>query len=68
MASTVSSLSPGDVAGIADPIAALLDAPELRHRMGAAGRRTVESDYDVNVAAERLEGIFLSQQTVGAAS
>ncbi len=59
---------PGDVAGIETQIATLLDSPELRQQMGAAARRTVESDYDVNAAAERLEGIFLSQQTVGAAS
>ena len=26
--------------------------------MGAAARRTVESDYDVNAAAEQLEGDF----------
>jgi glycosyltransferase involved in cell wall biosynthesis len=60
--------APGDVAGIERHIATLLDSPELRQQMGVAARRTVESDYDVNAAAERLEGIFLSQQTVSAAS
>lgn len=58
--------APGDVASIENEITTLLDAPELRQRMGAAARRTVESGYDVNVAAEQLHEIFLSQQTVGA--
>ena len=60
--------APGDVAGIENQIATLLDAPELRQQMGVAARRTVESGYDVNVAAEQLHKIFLSQQTVGAPS
>ena len=60
--------APGDVAGIEERIATLLDSPELRRQMGDAARRTVESGYDVNVAAEQLEEIFLSEQTVSAAS
>ena len=60
--------APGDVAGIESQIASLLDSPDLREQMGIAARRTVESSYDVNVAAEQLEKIFLSPQTVGAAT
>ena len=59
--------APGDVADIETQIATLLDSPELRQQMGAAARRTVESDSSPTAAAERLEEIFLSQQTVGAA-
>jgi glycosyltransferase involved in cell wall biosynthesis len=60
--------APGDVAGIEKQIATLLDSPELRQQMGVAARRTVESDYDVNVAAEQLERIFLSKRTVSVTS
>ena len=61
--------APGDVASIENLIATLLDSPKLRQQMGVAARRTVESGYDVNMAAERLQRIFLSEkQTVSAAS
>ena len=61
--------APGDVASIENHIATLLDSPELRQQLGVAARRTVESGYDVNMAAERLQRIFLSEkQTVSAAS
>ena len=60
--------APGDVAGIEHHIATLLDAPKLRQQMGEAARRTVESGYDVNMAAEQLHEIFLSEQSVRAAS
>ena len=61
--------APGDVASIENHIATLLDSPKLRQQMGVAARRTVESGYDVNMAAERLQRIFLSEkQTVSAAS
>ena len=53
--------APGDVAGIEKHIATLLDSPELRQEMGVAARNTVESGYDVKVAAEQLERIFLSE-------
>lgn len=61
--------APGDVASIENHIATLLDSAKLRQQMGVAARRTVESGYDVNLAAERLMRIFLSEkQTVSAAS
>jgi glycosyltransferase involved in cell wall biosynthesis len=57
--------APGDVTGIENHIATLLDSPKLRQQMGVAARLTVESSYDVNMAAERLIRIFLSEkQTV----
>ena len=49
---------PEDVDGITRSIATVVADPELRHRLGAAGRRTVEADYDVNSAAARLEAIY----------
>lgn len=59
--------APGDVAGIESQIATLLDVPDRRRSLGAAARRTVESGYDVNVAAAELHSIFLPQSTsVGA--
>jgi glycosyltransferase involved in cell wall biosynthesis len=61
--------APGDVVSIENHIATLLDSAKLRQQMGVAARRTVESGYDVNMAAERLMRIFLSEkQTVSAAS
>ena len=49
---------PEDVGAIARAVEAVIADPDLRRRLGAAGRRTVESDYDVNSAAERLETIY----------
>lgn len=49
---------PENVAAIAGSIGKVLADPELRHRLGAAGRRAVEADYDVNVAAARLDAIY----------
>ena len=51
---------PEDVDAIARSVEAVITDPELRRRLGAAGRRTVESDYDVNSAAARLETIYSS--------
>ena len=60
--------APGDVAGIEKPDRfPARFTRTARSRWAVAARRTVESSYDVNVAAEQLEKIFLSPQTVGAA-
>ena len=48
----------GDVTGIADGLTRLLGDAELRRRLGAAGRRTVEADYDIDAAARRLLAIY----------
>lgn len=50
--------APGDVVDIATQISRLLERPQLRQELGAAARRTVEADYDVDAAAEQLEQIF----------
>jgi glycosyltransferase involved in cell wall biosynthesis len=39
-------------------IARLLHSPELRRRLGAAGRRSVEEQYSLTVMAERLADIL----------
>jgi glycosyltransferase involved in cell wall biosynthesis len=49
---------PEDIAAIARSIGAVIGDAELRTRLGAAGRRTVEAEYDVKVAAARLETIY----------
>lgn len=41
--------APGDAEALADRLTALLDNAPLRRRMGAAGRRIVEQEYDWNV-------------------
>ncbi len=45
--------SAGDGAGLARHLATLLDDAVLRSRMGAAGRRLVEQEYDWRVIVER---------------
>jgi glycosyltransferase involved in cell wall biosynthesis len=42
----------GDVAALADKLAALLAAPELAREMGARGRRRVESELSLERMAE----------------
>ena len=49
---------PEDVDAIVRSIGTVIADPELRSRLGAAGRRTVEADYDVKTAAARLETIY----------
>ncbi len=45
---------PTDAAAVAAALAALLDDPERRLRLGRAGRARVEADFDYAVLAERL--------------
>ncbi|MGH3459452.1 glycosyltransferase family 4 protein [Aeromicrobium sp.] len=52
--------APEDISSIAHSIGRLLDDPQLRTRLGAAGRSKVESDFDVETAARRLEAIYSS--------
>lgn len=54
--------TPGDVADIEAQLAAVLDSQAVRREMGAAARRTVEADYDVDAAAEELELIFFARR------
>jgi glycosyltransferase involved in cell wall biosynthesis len=50
----------GDSAALADAIARLIDDPALRARLGAAGRRLVETEYSGARVAERLEALYRS--------
>ena len=45
-------MTPGDVGELYDAIGALLDDPERRERMGAAGRRRVEELFSWRAVAE----------------
>jgi glycosyltransferase involved in cell wall biosynthesis len=50
--------APRDVSSIAAGVTRLLEDADLRRRLGAEARRTVEVDYDVDHAAATLAGIF----------
>lgn len=55
---------PRDSSALAEKILALLDNPELRHRMGAKGRALVEASYSIEKMLDRMEGVY--QSLVGA--
>jgi hypothetical protein len=46
----------------------LLDDPDVRSRMGAAGRRRVEESYSLKTHGKRLVGLLTALAPVGAAS
>jgi len=48
----------GDVAGLAEAAIALAGAPELRARMGAAGRERVTASFSMARMTRELEGIY----------
>jgi glycosyltransferase involved in cell wall biosynthesis len=48
-------VAPGDAAGLAAAACQLAADAELRNRLGAAGRRAAETDYDRRRIAERLD-------------
>lgn len=52
---------PSDDEAIAGCIARLMDDPELRQRMGQAGRAKVVEKYDLQRNVEKLAGIFLER-------
>ena len=55
--------SPGDAAELADRLDLLLNDAALRGRMGAAGRRVAEQEYDWDVIIERRYLPFLGELT-----
>jgi glycosyltransferase involved in cell wall biosynthesis len=57
---------PGDVAAISAAITRLVTEPDLRSRLGRAGRATVEADYDVDVAARRMQDEVLRTRAAAA--
>lgn len=49
---------PGDIEAIAGSLRAAIDSGALRRRLGAAARRSVERDFDLNAAARTLQTLF----------
>lgn len=54
-------VTPSDAGELAAAIARLMDDPELRLRIGRAGRRRVLERYDLEANVERLAAIFRSR-------
>jgi rhamnosyl/mannosyltransferase len=52
------TVPPRDVPALRDALAALLGAPALRARLGAAGRRRVEREYTTAHAAEAVLAVY----------
>jgi colanic acid/amylovoran biosynthesis glycosyltransferase len=50
---------PGDATVLADALERYLEYPELRHRLGRAGREKVVGEFDLNKNAARLAQHFL---------
>jgi glycosyltransferase involved in cell wall biosynthesis len=51
-------VTPGSAAELAAALARLAADPELRRRLGEAGRQTVEHDFDLRANAASLVGMF----------
>jgi len=51
---------PGDVAAVADRVEELLNDSALRSRLGQAGRRKVEQEFNISTEAERLYRVLTS--------
>jgi len=52
---------PGDAETLADRIGRIADDPDLRARMGRAGRETVRADFDARQEAGRIGALFAGQ-------
>lgn len=51
-------VAPSDVEGLAKAIETLLKSPDLRRRLGAAGRIKVQQDYDLSANTASLAKVF----------
>jgi glycosyltransferase involved in cell wall biosynthesis len=51
---------------LADALSELAADPDLRRRMGAAGRRKVQNEFDIRTSAEQLEALFVEMGLPGA--
>jgi len=51
-------VKPGDSAGLADALAKLLDDPELRRRMGEAGRRRVDPAFRAETMVREIAAVY----------
>jgi len=54
-------VSPGDEEALADRIGRLADDPDLRVRMGLAGRDKVHAEFDARQEAARIGALFAGQ-------
>jgi glycosyltransferase involved in cell wall biosynthesis len=51
-------VEPGDAAGLAEAIKRLLIHPQLASRLAAAGRLTVQRDFDLAVNSRRVANVL----------
>ena len=51
-------VEPGDVEGLATAVGSLLERPDKRRTMGAAGRRRVLGDFTIQISARKLQAVF----------
>lgn len=51
-------VQPGDADALAEAITRLCNDSDLTHRMGAAGRKAIEEQFDRALVAERLKNLF----------
>jgi colanic acid/amylovoran biosynthesis glycosyltransferase len=52
-----------DVDSLAEAMVNLFESPDLRARLGRAGRRRVLTDYDLHVNVRRLHDLLLGSVT-----
>jgi glycosyltransferase involved in cell wall biosynthesis len=57
-----------DAAEFARALHSLLDQPEVREKMGAAGRRKMEANHDIRKTREAFAGLFDQGSSVSVAS
>jgi glycosyltransferase involved in cell wall biosynthesis len=53
-------VKPGDTAGLSDAISRLISDPELRARMGAAGRRLVDPAFRAETMVEKTAAVYIA--------
>jgi glycosyltransferase involved in cell wall biosynthesis len=51
-------VKPGDTVGLSTAISCLLSDPEMRARMGAAGRRLVDPAFRVETMVDRTAAVY----------
>ena len=51
-------IAPNDLEGLTDSLAALVQQPELRHKIGNAARRTILQGFTLEQQAKRLAGLY----------
>lgn len=55
---TALQVPPGDATALAAALRSLAEQPELRLRLGAAGRQRFEREFDIRRCAEALEAVY----------